>query len=103
VRDRELLSAKLGIENAPVIRNTPGLYASLFRNVSMFKRYVHLYLYLYVLGIQYFLLCLIHLNFGEDTSSSGVHMYHLLISKTLDINQVTKLDMLYIQLAGVMT
>uniref|UniRef100_A0A2N9GBM4 Exostosin GT47 domain-containing protein n=1 Tax=Fagus sylvatica TaxID=28930 RepID=A0A2N9GBM4_FAGSY len=37
VRDRELLSAKLGIENAPVIRNTPGLYASLFRNVSMFK------------------------------------------------------------------
>ena len=58
MRDRELLSAKLGIENAPVIRNTPGLYASLFRNVSMFKRYVHLYLY--VLGIQYFLLCLIH-------------------------------------------
>ncbi|KAM4123652.1 hypothetical protein ACB094_01G173400 [Castanea mollissima] len=38
VRDRELLSAKLQIENAPVIRNTPGLYASLFRNVSMFKR-----------------------------------------------------------------
>lgn len=38
VRDRELLSAKLEIENAPVIRNSPGLAASVFRNVSMFKR-----------------------------------------------------------------
>nr|POE71596.1 putative glycosyltransferase [Quercus suber] len=38
VRDRELLSAKSQIETAPVIRNTPRLYASLFRNVSTFKR-----------------------------------------------------------------
>ncbi|CAK7337461.1 unnamed protein product [Dovyalis caffra] len=38
VRDRELLSAKLGIENAPRTENPPGLYASAFRNVSMFKR-----------------------------------------------------------------
>ncbi|KAJ7973810.1 Exostosin family protein [Quillaja saponaria] len=38
VRDRELLSAKLEIENAPIIRNCSGLYASVFRNVSMFKR-----------------------------------------------------------------
>ncbi|CBI28021.3 hypothetical protein VitviT2T_016480 [Vitis vinifera] len=37
-RDRELLSARSEIQNAPVIRNTPGLYASVYRNVSMFKR-----------------------------------------------------------------
>lgn len=38
VRDRELLSAKLEIENAPRVDNPPGLYASAFRNISMFKR-----------------------------------------------------------------
>ncbi|KAK9269351.1 hypothetical protein L1049_001122 [Liquidambar formosana] len=37
-RDRELLSAKFQIENAPILRNTPGLHASLFRNASMFIR-----------------------------------------------------------------
>ncbi|KAH9762491.1 glycosyltransferase family exostosin protein [Citrus sinensis] len=38
VRDRELLSAKVEIENAPVSWNTPELHASVFRNVSIFKR-----------------------------------------------------------------
>nr|DAD35617.1 TPA_asm: hypothetical protein HUJ06_006257 [Nelumbo nucifera] len=38
VRDKELLSAKLQIQNAPVVRNDRELYAPLFRNVSMFKR-----------------------------------------------------------------
>lgn len=38
VRDRELLSAKVEIENAPVSWDTPGLHASVFRNVSIFKR-----------------------------------------------------------------
>lgn len=37
-RDREILSAKVQIENAPVIRNDRELYAPLFRNVSTFKR-----------------------------------------------------------------
>ncbi|XP_038711364.1 probable glycosyltransferase At5g03795 isoform X2 [Tripterygium wilfordii] len=36
--DHELLSAKHDIQNAPVVRNTPEEYASIFRNVSMFKR-----------------------------------------------------------------
>ncbi|KAF5742993.1 hypothetical protein HS088_TW09G01055 [Tripterygium wilfordii] len=35
--DHELLSAKHDIQNAPVVRNTPEEYASIFRNVSMFK------------------------------------------------------------------
>ncbi|XP_057968264.1 probable glycosyltransferase At5g03795 [Malania oleifera] len=38
IRERQLLSAKLHILNAPVARKTPGLHASLFRNVSMFMR-----------------------------------------------------------------
>ncbi|XP_041008164.1 probable glycosyltransferase At3g07620 [Juglans microcarpa x Juglans regia] len=38
VRDRELVSAKLQIENSPLRRNISGLYASVFRNVSMFIR-----------------------------------------------------------------
>ncbi|KAL5572611.1 hypothetical protein UlMin_022208 [Ulmus minor] len=38
VRDRELLAAKLEIKNAPIARDTPGLSASVFRNVSTFKR-----------------------------------------------------------------
>lgn len=37
-RDRELLFARLQIENAPVLRNFVDLHAPLFRNVSMFKR-----------------------------------------------------------------
>ncbi|GAV86365.1 Exostosin domain-containing protein [Cephalotus follicularis] len=37
-RDRELLLARQKIENAPSVRNRPGLYASVFRNVSMFIR-----------------------------------------------------------------
>ncbi|XP_027173949.1 probable glycosyltransferase At5g25310 [Coffea eugenioides] len=37
-RDREILSAKAQIENAPVIRNDRELYAPLFRNVSTFKK-----------------------------------------------------------------
>ncbi|KAA8523152.1 hypothetical protein F0562_009575 [Nyssa sinensis] len=37
-RDRELQRAKLQIENAPIIRDASGLYDSLFRNFSMFKR-----------------------------------------------------------------
>lgn len=36
--DKELWNAKLQIENAPVEEDHPGLYAPLFRNVSMFKR-----------------------------------------------------------------
>ncbi|TXG61438.1 hypothetical protein EZV62_012801 [Acer yangbiense] len=38
VRDRELLSAKLEIKNAPVLRDTSGLDASVFRNASTFIR-----------------------------------------------------------------
>ncbi|KAK3210653.1 hypothetical protein Dsin_015359 [Dipteronia sinensis] len=38
VHDRELLSAKLEIKNAPVLRDTPGLDASVFRNASTFIR-----------------------------------------------------------------
>ncbi|KAK2645597.1 hypothetical protein Ddye_020792 [Dipteronia dyeriana] len=38
VRDRELLSAKLEIKNAHVLRDTPGLVASVFRNASVFTR-----------------------------------------------------------------
>lgn len=37
-RDRELLSAKLEIENAHVIPNSSGLYAPIFRDVSKFSR-----------------------------------------------------------------
>ncbi|XP_059638180.1 probable glycosyltransferase At5g25310 [Cornus florida] len=37
-RDRQLLDARLQIVKAPIIRNAPGLHASLFRNLSMFKR-----------------------------------------------------------------
>ncbi|KAM3688723.1 hypothetical protein ACJW31_10G172500 [Castanea mollissima] len=36
--DRELLHAKSLIENAPIIKNDPNLYAPLYRNISMFKR-----------------------------------------------------------------
>uniref|UniRef100_A0A5B7BUN7 Exostosin GT47 domain-containing protein n=1 Tax=Davidia involucrata TaxID=16924 RepID=A0A5B7BUN7_DAVIN len=36
--DQDLLNAKSLIENAPIIGNDPGLYAPLYRNVSMFKR-----------------------------------------------------------------
>ncbi|KAF8400866.1 hypothetical protein HHK36_014169 [Tetracentron sinense] len=38
VRDQEILSAKSRILNAPIVKNDQELYASLFRNVSMFKR-----------------------------------------------------------------
>ncbi|KAL5699989.1 hypothetical protein ACHQM5_025497 [Ranunculus cassubicifolius] len=37
LQDKELLSARSQIENAPIIRGNPELYAPLFRNVSMFK------------------------------------------------------------------
>ncbi|XAR53368.1 Xylogalacturonan beta-1,3-xylosyltransferase [Bertholletia excelsa] len=37
-RDRELQSSRLQIESAPIIRDTPELYASPYRNFSMFKR-----------------------------------------------------------------
>ncbi|XP_077218147.1 putative glycosyltransferase At5g25310 [Tasmannia lanceolata] len=37
-RDQEILSAKLQIENAPIITNHRALYAPVFRNISMFKR-----------------------------------------------------------------
>ncbi|XP_059638182.1 probable glycosyltransferase At5g03795 isoform X2 [Cornus florida] len=37
-RDRQLQDARLQIEKPPIIRNAPGLHASLFRNFSMFKR-----------------------------------------------------------------
>ncbi|KAL2533145.1 Exostosin family protein [Abeliophyllum distichum] len=37
-RDREILQAKLQIENAAVLKNDPDLYAPVFRNISMFKR-----------------------------------------------------------------
>ncbi|KAF6145729.1 hypothetical protein GIB67_018681 [Kingdonia uniflora] len=36
-RDSELLHVRLQIENAPIVRNDRELYASVFRNVSMFK------------------------------------------------------------------
>ncbi|XXG57413.1 hypothetical protein AAC387_Pa03g4568 [Persea americana] len=36
--DRELLSAKVQIENAPVVKNNRELYSPVFRNVSEFKR-----------------------------------------------------------------
>lgn len=36
--DRELMSARHEIENAPISRNTPVLYASVYRNISKFKR-----------------------------------------------------------------
>ncbi|XP_073289729.1 probable glycosyltransferase At3g07620 [Primulina huaijiensis] len=36
--DQEILTAKLGIENAPAFKNDQELYAPLFRNISMFKR-----------------------------------------------------------------
>ncbi|KAF5461616.1 hypothetical protein F2P56_017696, partial [Juglans regia] len=38
VVDRELLNAKSLIENAPIIKNYPNIYAPLYRNFSMFKR-----------------------------------------------------------------
>ncbi|XP_050880340.1 uncharacterized protein LOC127084014 [Lathyrus oleraceus] len=37
--DQELLQARFEIENAPVVTDLGNLYAPLFRNVSMFKRY----------------------------------------------------------------
>ncbi|CAK8533941.1 unnamed protein product [Lathyrus sativus] len=37
-RDRELLTAKLEIENANVISNSPGIYAPVYRDVSKFLR-----------------------------------------------------------------
>lgn len=36
--DQELLYAKSQIENAPILKNDPRLYAPLYKNVSMFKR-----------------------------------------------------------------
>ncbi|KAM3736590.1 hypothetical protein ACB098_10G175300 [Castanea mollissima] len=36
--DQELLHAKSLVENAPIIKNDPSLYAPLYTNVSMFKR-----------------------------------------------------------------
>ncbi|KAK4343428.1 hypothetical protein RND71_036522 [Anisodus tanguticus] len=36
--DREILAARLQIENAPLLRNDRELYAPAFRNMSMFKR-----------------------------------------------------------------
>ncbi|XP_057442889.1 probable glycosyltransferase At5g03795 [Lotus japonicus] len=36
--DQELLQARLQIENTPIIRNDPNLYAPIYQNVSMFKR-----------------------------------------------------------------
>ncbi|XP_043707855.1 probable glycosyltransferase At5g03795 isoform X2 [Telopea speciosissima] len=38
VRDKELVSAKLQILNAPAVMNDRELHAPLFRNISMFKR-----------------------------------------------------------------
>lgn len=38
ILDQEILSTKKQIENAPVGRNDPELYAPIFRNVSVFKR-----------------------------------------------------------------
>ncbi|KAJ8527961.1 hypothetical protein K7X08_015412 [Anisodus acutangulus] len=38
-RDREILAARLQIENPPLLRNDRELYAPAFRNMSMFKRY----------------------------------------------------------------
>ncbi|PIA64781.1 hypothetical protein AQUCO_00100328v1 [Aquilegia coerulea] len=38
VRDQEILSAKLQIENPPIIKTDRELYAPLFWNISMFKR-----------------------------------------------------------------
>ncbi|PIN01921.1 Acetylglucosaminyltransferase EXT1/exostosin 1 [Handroanthus impetiginosus] len=37
-RDQEILTARLKIESAPVLKNDQELYAPLFRNISMFKR-----------------------------------------------------------------
>ncbi|XP_059276768.1 probable glycosyltransferase At3g07620 [Lycium ferocissimum] len=37
-RDREILAARLQIENAPLLRNDRELYVPAFRNASMFKR-----------------------------------------------------------------
>ncbi|PHT52093.1 hypothetical protein CQW23_06555 [Capsicum baccatum] len=37
-RDKEILAARLQIENAPLLRNDRELYAPAFRNMSMFKR-----------------------------------------------------------------
>ncbi|XP_061350699.1 probable glycosyltransferase At5g25310 [Gastrolobium bilobum] len=36
--DQELLQARSEIENAPIVKNDPNLYAPLYQNVSMFKR-----------------------------------------------------------------
>ncbi|GKA37263.1 probable glycosyltransferase [Tanacetum coccineum] len=36
--DQELLNAKRQIENAPIIRNDPALYPSLYLNISRFKK-----------------------------------------------------------------
>lgn len=44
-RDREIVAAKLQIENAISVRNERELYSPLFRNVSMFKRLELIYLY----------------------------------------------------------
>ncbi|XXG48100.1 hypothetical protein AAC387_Pa02g2630 [Persea americana] len=38
IRDQEILSIRTQIENAPIVRNDPELYAPVFRNVSLFKR-----------------------------------------------------------------
>lgn len=40
-RDRELQNARIQIEKAPIIRNAPDVYASLFRNYSKFIRLVN--------------------------------------------------------------
>ncbi|CAL0323093.1 unnamed protein product [Lupinus luteus] len=36
--DQELLQARSEIENAPIVKNDPNLYAPIYQNVSMFKR-----------------------------------------------------------------
>ena len=37
-----LVYAKMELQNTPAVANDPDLYAPIFKNVSMFKRYVML-------------------------------------------------------------
>ncbi|GFS41238.1 glycosyltransferase family exostosin protein [Actinidia rufa] len=80
-RDRELRFTRSQIENAPIIRNGQEIYASLFRNYSMFKRQVklwsldkcHLEAALQVIGVLGTLTTLDHMK-GDAPQITNLYM-----------------------------
>ncbi|RDX61150.1 putative glycosyltransferase, partial [Mucuna pruriens] len=68
--DQELLQARSEIENAPIVNDVVNLYAPVFRNISMFKRYA--------------LIVVMHLR-EENFYSRNLQMSYELMEKTLKV------------------